>query len=310
MPIDLQTRIYQAQCIGNVEPIEYMVPYPNTNALIEGQNIKFSEQLIYEQDSITISKFYELIQKTAYWLDNCLNVKPKERVIIQAIGFPQTEILLFGIWHLGASVVVLEYPDIENAKKLCSTNHFIKKDTDLLKVIDPLPSSFSPKYKALLSDEALVSWSPKKGTRLSHYNLLVNTNSIQKATGIKSRTRFYCDLKPNSTSWVVLKAILPIYSGCIFTNNKVDITISDKDKNSTFYARKDLKNLEKFKDNQLAICSQNTAILSIGRTPMHLTNLSLNKNVLIIKGHSVMMGYLDDRLNESSFQNEKLYIPI
>ena len=49
MTIDLQKRIYQAQCIGNVEPIEYMIPYPNTHALIEGQNIKFAEQVIYEQ---------------------------------------------------------------------------------------------------------------------------------------------------------------------------------------------------------------------------------------------------------------------
>ena len=53
MTTDLQKRIYKAQCIGNVEPIEYMIPYPNTHALIEGQNIKFAEQVIYEQGNIT-----------------------------------------------------------------------------------------------------------------------------------------------------------------------------------------------------------------------------------------------------------------
>ena len=46
MKSDIEKKIYQAQSIGNVEPIEYMVPYPNTSALIEGQNIKFSEQLL------------------------------------------------------------------------------------------------------------------------------------------------------------------------------------------------------------------------------------------------------------------------
>ena len=309
MPTNLQERIYQAQCIGNVEPIEYMVPYPNTHALIEGQNIKFSEQVIYEQHNITNCKFYELVQQTAHWLDS-LNIKPKERVIIEDIGFPQTEILLFGIWHLGASAVLLKSPDIVNAKQSCNTNHLIKAGIDLLKVIDSFPTDFDPKYKALLSDEALVSWSPEKGIRLSHYNLLVNTNSIQKIIGIKSRIRFFCDLQPDSTSWVVLKAILPIYCGCIFTDKNADVIISDKNQNSTFYTRKDLKNMKKFKDNQLAICSENTAVLSLGTLPIHLSELTLKENVLVIKGHSVMMGYIDDSKNESSFRDESLYISI
>ena len=40
MSSDLKKRIYQAQCIGNVEPIEHMVPYPNLRSLVDGQNIK------------------------------------------------------------------------------------------------------------------------------------------------------------------------------------------------------------------------------------------------------------------------------
>ena len=309
MTTDLQKRIYQAQCIGNVEPIEYMIPYPNTHALIEGQNIKFAEQVIYEQGDITNRILYELIQQTAHWLDS-LNIKPRERVIIHDLGFPQTEILLFGIWHLGASAVILESLDIDNAKQSCSTEHLIEPDTDLLKAIEPFPTDFDPKYKALLGDEALVSCSRERGIRLSHYNLLANTNSVQKAIDIKSRTRIFCDLQPDSTSWVVLKAILPIYCGCIFTDKKADITISDKDQNSTFYMRKDLKNLAQFKDNHLAICPENTAVLSRGTSPIHLTDLTLEENTLAIRGHSVMMGYLNDSKNELSFRNKTLYIPI
>ena len=214
MTTDLQKRIYQAQCIGNVEPIEYMIPYPNTHALIEGQNIKFAEQVIYEQGDITNRILYELIQQTAHWLDS-INIKPRERVITHDLGFPQTEILLFGIWHLGASAVILESLDIDNAKQSCSTEHLIEQDTDLLIAIVPFPTDFDPKYIALLGDEALVSCSRERGIRLSHYNLLANTNSVQKAIDIKSRTRIFCDLQPDSTSWVVLKAILPIYLSLI-----------------------------------------------------------------------------------------------
>ena len=53
----LADRIYRAQCIGNVEPIEYMVPYPSTQSLLEGQNIKFSDQVIYKKDNITNLQF-------------------------------------------------------------------------------------------------------------------------------------------------------------------------------------------------------------------------------------------------------------
>ena len=102
---DLKKRIYQAQCIGNVEPIEYMIPYPSTRSLIEGQNIKFAEQVIFEKSSITNLNFYELVQQTAHWLDS-IGLKPKERIILSELEFPQTEVLLFGIWHLGAIAVI------------------------------------------------------------------------------------------------------------------------------------------------------------------------------------------------------------
>jgi len=62
MTTSLADRIYRAQCIGNVEPIEYKVPYPSTQSLIEGQNIKFSDQVIYEKENITNLQFYELVQ--------------------------------------------------------------------------------------------------------------------------------------------------------------------------------------------------------------------------------------------------------
>ena len=35
MSSDLKERIYQAQCLGNVQPIEHMVPYPNLRALVD-----------------------------------------------------------------------------------------------------------------------------------------------------------------------------------------------------------------------------------------------------------------------------------
>jgi len=302
---DLEKQIYQAQCIGNVEPIEYMIPYPSMRSLIEGQNIKFAEQVIFEKLSITNLKFYELIQQTAHWLDS-IGLKPKERIILTELDFPQTEILLFGIWHLGAIAVIPANESLGSVKAHCDTNLVIESGINLFDAIKDLPTSFDPKYKPLLDNEALVTFEKGVGIRLSHYNLLVNTNSIQKVINLKSRTRFSCSLKPISSSWAVLKAILPIYCGCIFDTQNPEFTIGESD--SDLIIRNDLKNLKDFGNNELAICPENSAVLTKGQTPLHLTDLAIHEKLLKIQGHSIMMGYLDDKLNEKYFYDNAFHL--
>ena len=81
MAIDIKSKIYQARCIGNVEPIEYMIPYPSMRSLIEGQNIKYADQVIIKELNITNQIFYDYVQQTSHWLDS-LGLKPKQRIII------------------------------------------------------------------------------------------------------------------------------------------------------------------------------------------------------------------------------------
>jgi hypothetical protein len=304
---DLEKQIYQAQCIGNVEPIEYMIPYPSMRSLIEGQNIKFAEQVIFEKLSITNLKFYELIQQTAHWLDS-LGLKPKERIILTELDFPQTEILLFGIWHMGAIAVIPANESLGSVKKYCDTNLVIESGINLFDAIKDLPTSFDPKYKPLLDNEALVTFEKGVGIRLSHYNLLVNTNSIQKVINLKSRTRFSCNLKPVSSAWAVLKAILPIYCGCIFDIQNPEFTIGEAD--ADFIIRKDLENLNDFGKNELAVCPENAAILTKGKEALHLTEFHIKESELEIHGHSVMMGYVDDALNEERFRKGAFFLNI
>ena len=307
MKTDLEKQIYQAQCIGNVEPIEYMIPYPSMRSLIEGQNIKFSEQVIFEILSITNLQFYELIQQTAHWLDS-LGLKPKERIILTELDFPQTEILLFGIWHLGAIAVIPAKESLGSVKKYCDTNLVIESGINLFDAIKDLPTTFDPKYKPLLDNEALVTFEKGVGIRLSHYNLLVNTNSIQKVINLKSRTRFSCNLKPVSSAWAVLKAILPIYCGCIFDTQNPEFTIGEAD--ADFIIRKDLENLNDFGKNELAVCPENAAILTKGKEALHLTEFHIKESELEIHGHSVMMGYVDDALNEERFRKGAFFLNI
>ena len=307
MKTDLEKRIYQAQCIGNVEPIEYMIPYPSMRSLIEGQNIKFSEQVIIEDSSITNLKFYGLVQQTAHWLDS-IGLKPRERIIISELEYPQAEILLYGIWHLGAIAVIPSNIDVDRVKQKSDTSLLVDQGIDLFENIKDFPTKFEPKYKPLLNDEALVTFEKEQGIRLSHYNLLVNVNSIQKVLSIKSRTRYKSSLKPRSTGWVVFQAILPIYCGCIYDTVNPDFTIGET--GNDFNLRYDLKNMSEYSKTDIAICPENSAGLSLEGLPVHLTDFSLKNGELKLQGHSVMMGYLDDSANESSFRNKALYIPV
>ncbi len=89
--------MYQAQCLGNIEPIEHMVPYPNLRALVDGQNVKYGEKMVYADLGLTSDKVYRLAQQTANWLVS-EGVKPKDRILMDQLPFPQCEILAFGIW--------------------------------------------------------------------------------------------------------------------------------------------------------------------------------------------------------------------
>ena len=280
MKTDLEKRIYHAQCIGNVEPIEYMIPYPSMRSLIEGQNIKFSEQVIIEDPSITNLKFYDLVQQTAHWLDS-IGLNPRERIVISELEYPQTEILLYGIWHLGAIAVIPANMDVNRVKQKSDTSLLVDQGIDLFKNIKDFPTKFEPKYKPLLNDEALVTFEKEQGIRLSHYNLLVNVNSIQKALSIKSRTRYKSSLEPRSTAWDVFQANLPIYCGCIYDTVNPDFTIGVT--GNDFNLRYDLQNMSEFSETDIAICPENSAGLSLEGSPLHLTDFSLENGELILQ---------------------------
>ncbi len=303
----LKSRIYKAQCIGNVEPIEYMTPYPSMRSLIEGQTIKFANQLLIEKSKITNQDFYKFVNQTSNWLEDS-GVKPKQRIVLPILNFPQSEILLYGIWNLGAIAVLPCDIDINKIKRKCNAKQITIKDYDLFNKIEGYPKIHNPKYKPLLDDEAVLSFEKEFGILLSHYNLLINVNGVSKALELKSQTRYKCDLLPNTTSWIVLQAILPIYSGCVYAHSKPEMTIGLS--GNHYNLRHDLTNIKNFSKTDIALCTENTAVLSIGKNPIHLTDYNIINNKLRIKGHSVMMGYLKNSQSESSFQNESLVITI
>ena len=109
--------IYKAQTIGNIEPIEYMIPYPSTQAIIEGQIIKYKNEKVFKDYGLTNIDFFNSIQRISNWLDD-QGILPKDKVVIDDNSFLNSILLLYGLWHIGAIAVFLEKENHSPKKKL------------------------------------------------------------------------------------------------------------------------------------------------------------------------------------------------
>ncbi len=275
-------------------------------SLIEGQTIKFSEQIVIQEANITNEKFFSYVQQASNWLEN-IGLNPKERLMLPNLGHPQTEILLYGIWNLGSSAV-LGLDEVDHKLKIkYKVRNIIDPNTNLFKKLKKYSKTFEPKYKPLLYDEAIITFEKKHGIRLSHYNLLINACGLQKGIDLSSRSRFCCNIEFGTSCWVVLTTVLPIYSGCIYDTIKPDLTFGYS--KSDYVLRSDLRYIKSFNKNEIAICPENSAALTIGKEPIHLTSYKTFNSFIRIKGHSVMLGYLDDMINQKSYTNRGLNIP-
>ena len=299
--------IYKAQCFGNVEPIEYMVPYPNLRALAVGQCIKFSNSILYQDLGLTNNSFLRSINKYTNWLSSKGIIK-NDRVFVKTIPSPTMEIISYAIWSIGAILVISNETEIDRAINITKPKLIIDNipDKDKL-IINEQFDEYIEISNTLLLDEAVIYFNNGDGIRLSHYNLLINTYGIQRHLDILHKDILKIDIPQNTTAGIVLKTILPLYTGT---------SISDKSANIAFSAKSDADYQVKFKWNDLIdtnpqslyVLPETTAILAFGSTPNHVISINNRKNSFAINGHSVMMGYLDDDKNTKVFKSGSLVI--
>lgn len=318
----LADRIYQAQCYGSVEPIEYMVPYPNLGTLVEGQNIKLANRIWYSPREITYAELLQRINRTANWLES-KDISNHDRILLVNCPSPEAEILTFGIWSVGAVLVLAGEDDIDGAITAAKPKLIIGNNLNPAATIEftapgfitaacrELPDKYQVKHKALLGDEALVYWFNGKGVRLSHYNLLVNTNSTLSQLAPDQDTTMRIKLPAATTAWAVLQAILPIYAGIGMSPDEGDLGIGiEKSEATDYYLNYDLKSTL-VDDLQIHILPEATAVLKIGDRPIPLTKIAVTGDgKIIVSGHSVMMGYTDNIINEQSFTEAGLELPL
>ena len=115
------------------------------------------------------------------------------------------------------------------------------------------------------------------------------------------------DIPINSSTWIVLKTILPLYTGTSISEKSANIIFGTKS-DADFQVKFEWTNLIDTDPQSLYILPEATAILAIGKTPNHIMSIDKNKDVIKINGHSVMMGYLDDKENNKVFKSGSLII--
>jgi len=299
--------IYKAQCFGNVEPIEYMVPYYNLRSLAVGQCIKFSKSILFSDIGITNGDFLQSINKTANWLVT-KGIGKNDRVLVSQIPSPMIEILSYAIWSVGAVLVIAENNEIASATEETNPKLIIDDIIDKDKSnIDEQSDDFIETSSTLLLDKALIYFNDGNGILLSHYNLLINTYGVQKHLDILHTDILNIDIPLNNSAGIVLKTILPLYSGAAISDKSANITFSSKN-DADYQVKFKWTKLSDTKPQSLYILPETTAILAIGSTPNHIISIVEEKECYKINGHSVMMGYLDDKKNKKIYKSNSLVI--
>ncbi len=299
--------IYKAQCFGNVEPIEYMVPYPNLRSLVTGQCIKFSNNILYKDIGMTNGSFSKSINKTANWLSK-IGINKNDRVFVRDIISPMMEILSYAIWSTGAVLVIADEKENDSVINKLKPKLIIDKITKKIKSnIDGQSEDFIETSGTLLLNEAVIYFINGNGIRLSHYNLLINTYGVQRHLNILHTDVLNIDVPSNTSAGIVLKTILPLYAGTSISSKSANITFSAKS-DADYQVKFDWIKLRDSQPQCLYILPEATAILAIGCTPNHLIAIIEDKDKFKINGHSIMMGYSDAKANNNVFKSSSLVI--
>lgn len=294
-------KIYQAQCFGNVEPIEYMVPYPNLRSLAVGQCIKFANNLLFKDHDLTNKAFLNLIDLYSIWLES-KNVKKGDMVFVNNIPSPYLDILCYAIWSIGGILVISDEKNAKIDAKLKIKDESIIDQISTLS----LTEGYTPKSNVLLNDAAVLFYHKDTAILLSHYNLLINAYGILKELKILYNQSINVDIPVNSTTYLVLNTVLPLYAGASIANN-ADIVFGDQTE-SDYKIEFDWNELVDRQPQSLYVLPEATAILAIGNKPNHLLSINKNNEQYKINGHSVMMGYTSEEQNSQVFKEGSLVI--
>ncbi len=301
----LSDRIYRAQCFGNVEPVEHMVPYSNLAGLVEGATIKFSKEACFPDWSPNNGIFRDQVHIAANWLQQ-QGYGPGDRLQIFTEPEPVAHYFAFAAWMIGATLVISHGPaDDVNIPRLANVRPHA---WDV--ITQNYQGEFNPAAVPLLTDEACLVRTTPSPVRLSHYQLLVNVNGLCAGIPVTSQDTIFSCLNPFTLSWVLFQVLLPFYANCTFSARQPNMTFGTHGNPG----KKDFIITSEWKDtfhpHELYLRPETGGVLCIGGHPIHLMALSKESDRLAVNGHGVMMGYVSEDLNETVFHDDRCFISL
>lgn len=253
--LDSQTEmnILRARTVRGVPPDVYMVPFAGITDMLETHARATPDKrfLTYYDDDTgehavyTYAQFDARVNQMANFLVYACGVRHGERVATVAHNHPDTVLVYFACWKIGATVapqnvgeddariafilrnaevrLLLARPEylerVERIREAApNVREVVALDDRLHELLDREPATFTPPDRPDLEDECLLVYTSgttgaPKGVQLIQYNLLVDAKGISDWQAIDAEQRMMCILPIHHVNGIVVTLITPLYVG-------------------------------------------------------------------------------------------------
>ena len=245
--------ILRARTVRGVPPDMYMVPFASIADMLETRARATPDQLLltyYDdeanlRETFTYAEFDARVNQMANFLAASCSVRRGDRVATVAHNHPDTVLVYFACWKIGATVapqniaeddarigfilqnaearVLLARPEYQQrVERICADAPNITRvlllDEQLRAQLDRQPATFTPTDPPDLEDECLLVYTSgttgaPKGVQLIQYNLLVDAKGIADWQTIDATQRLMCVLPIHHVNGIEVTLITPIYAG-------------------------------------------------------------------------------------------------
>jgi acyl-CoA synthetase (AMP-forming)/AMP-acid ligase II len=256
----ITANIRKAHTLRGMAPDQYQTPWRSFAHLLDERARLAPDQayLIYYDDRTGVrseysySAFNRRVNQVANYLCDVLGVKRGERVATLAFNHPDTMLIFFACWKIGAVAtpqnaseddariafilrngecrvlfVMLEYLERAEVIKLQAPCVQITAlmDDAYQKMLELQSDKFIPPALNMLEDEAMLVYTSgttgaPKGLMLSQYNLFADCKAMADWQGMTADTRMMCILPVHHMNGINVTHVLPMLVGSSVVLNR------------------------------------------------------------------------------------------
>ncbi len=256
----IAANIRQARTLHGVEPERYNIPWHSFAHLLDERARLTPDRtyLIYDDDKTgarseySYAAFNRRVNQVANYLRDVLGVKRSERVATLAFNHPDTMLIFFACWKIGAVAtpqnaseddariafilqngecrVMLAMPEyLERAESIKPKAPCLQiialLDAAYQKILDVQSDKFVPPAVNMLEDEAMLVYTSgttgaPKGLMLSQYNLFADCKAMAEWQSMTADSRMMCILPIHHMNGINVTHVLPMLVGASVVLNR------------------------------------------------------------------------------------------